>query len=74
MKLAKAYGGKPPAKKKKKKAKKSGYEVNIGDTTERLFPSLLKEEEERVKKMAKVAYRNEEGALLGSMSGDAAAM
>jgi hypothetical protein len=61
--MAKAYGGKPPAKKTKKKKKRvsPGGPKTLDDIrgppTDRLFPSLMNQEAERVKKIARVAYR-----------------
>ena len=63
IQLAKVYGGKPPVKKDKKKTtvKKSPKQQTLDDfrpPTDRLFPSLLlQQEEDRVKKIARVAYR-----------------
>ncbi len=63
IQMAKAYGGQPPVKKDKKKktTEKKAVPKTLDDfrpPTDRLFPSLLlQQEEERVKKIAKVAYR-----------------
>ena len=61
--MAKAYGGKPPMKKpkKKKKRRSPGGPYNLDDIrgppTDRLFSGMMAQEEERVKKIARVAYR-----------------
>lgn len=59
IRMAKAYGGEPPVKKKKVPKKKKLAEDEDSDLplTDRLYPSLAHREEERVKKIAKVAYR-----------------
>ncbi len=66
IQMAKAYGGQPPVKKDKKKktTEKKAVPKTLDDfrpPTDRLFPSLLlQQEEERVKKIAKVAYRQQQ--------------
>lgn len=62
LQMAKAYGGEVESKKRKSfKLKKNADLVDIeGDDaplTDRLYPSLMHREDSRVRKIAKVAYR-----------------
>jgi hypothetical protein len=73
--MAKAYGGKPPAKKKKRRRPKKGLDQTVDDVrgpaTDRLFPSLMHQEEARVKKIARVAYRMADEGNEGDDTADA---
>ena len=61
--MARAYGGEVPDNKKRKsfKLKKNADLMNLEDDdaplTDRLYPSLMHGEDSRVRKIAKVAYR-----------------
>ena len=57
--MARAYGGKPPVPKDKKKKAKSNKKKRADESrlpTDRVF-SYLNQEEERVKRMAKISYQ-----------------